>query len=586
MTTGKKFKLGFLPTLFVLVAMLVTACGAGGGSGSTTSQPKAAPKADQIYKLGLVATDIATFDPAITTDTNSAAAIDTVFTGLVQLNDKLQLTPQLAQTYSVSPDGLTYTFILRPNLKFSDGTPLTASDVVYSIDRALSPPVADLNGVTQTYLGLIKDSALRLNGKLSTLIGDSLVAVNATTVKIVVSKKTAYFLEALSYPSSYIVEKSVIQKWGTKWTDHLSDNGGQGGDGPFKVLSYSHSTGIRLVPNTFYYGKAQTLQEVDLVFYKDVNTEYAAYQAGQLDLSSVPAADVPLLQANDKAELLDYPSLAIFYLTMNYLSKPFDNIDIRQAFSLAVNRDVIASAIYKNTVTPTCHIVPQGMPGYDPSLKCAGGAPTKGDVALAKQLLATGEQQEGYTPSTMPAITLTYPSGDQDTTNAITTIIQEWKSELGVTVTANVVDFNTLLTDVNDTVCATPNNLQKCLNKGLQMWYLGWIADYPDAQDWTTLQFDKGAPNNAWNWGQNLTSVAAQQQQVQTQLETADTDLGSNRLALYNQAEQTLVNQVAWLSLYQSNIVGALKKFVIGVVPNAQGLTPPNDWSNIYIANH
>lgn len=586
MKSGKKFSLGFLLGLLALITVFVAGCGGGGGATSNASNPTPAPDAQQVYRVGLPVSDIVTFDPAVATDLYSSQAINSVFTGLVSLNDQLQLQPQLAASMpTISADGLSYTFTLKPNLKFSDGTALTAQDVAYSIDRALSPAVSALSGVTATYLGLIKDSDKRIAGKISTLIGDSLIVVDPTTIKIIVSQNTAYFLQTLSYPTSYVVEKSVVDQWGAKWGDHLGDNGGQGGAGPFKVQSYSHTTGITLVPNSNWYGKATKLQKLFFAFYKATDTMYAAYQANQIDQSIVPSADVPQAETKTK-EFHKAGSLSIFYLTMNYLYKPFDNIKIRQALSLAINRDVIAKSIYKDTVTASCHIVPFGMPGYDANLKCPGGATTKGDTQLAQQLFTQGLQEEGLTKATFPTITLTYPSGSASTADLVTTVLGTWSSVLGVTIQGHAEDFTQLLTDVNNTVCKTPTDLAKCQNKGLSMWYLGWIADYPDAQDWTTLQFDKGSSNNAWNYGQNLSSVASQQQQVQQQLEKADVDLGPDRLSLYNQAEESLVNDVAWLSLYQSDTVHMLKPYVYGVKANAQSITPPDDWANIYVAAH
>jgi peptide/nickel transport system substrate-binding protein/oligopeptide transport system substrate-binding protein len=580
MRSGKKFAIGFLPTLFVLMGMLLVGCGS--SSSPTSTKPSPAPASQQVYRIGIDGSDIATFDPGIATDENSITAIDTVFTGLLSLNDKLQVQPQLASSYSSSADGLTWTFTLRSGLKFSDGTPLTSADVVYSIDRALSPAVADQNGVTETYLGLIKDSSARINGKISTLIGDSLIAPDPNTVVIKVSEKTAYFLEALTYPTADVVEKSVITQWGAKWTDHLTQGGG---DGPFKVASYSHTTGIDLVPNTYYYGAQTQLKHLDLDFYKSTDTMYQAYLANQLDNTAVPSPDDAAAEAL-KNQFIKAPQLSIFYITMNYLYKPFDNIDIRQALSLAINRDVIAKNIFNGLVTPTCHIIPDGMPGYDTNLQCPGGAPTSGDAAKAKTLFAEGLAAEGLTAATFPSISLVYPSGDEGTTNEITTVVGMWQSVLGISITPHAEDFNQLLTDVNNTVCTTPTDLSKCANKGLAMWWLGWLADYPDPQDWTTLQFDKGAPNNAWNYGQNLSSAATEQQAVQVELEKADSDLGSDRLSLYNDAEQKLVNDVAWLSLQQPDGVGLIKPYVYGVVPNAQGLTPANDWANVYITTH
>jgi oligopeptide transport system substrate-binding protein len=147
----------------------------------------------------------------------------------------LKVTPQLASSYEVASDGLTWTFHLRPNLKFSDGTPLTSADVVYSINRALLPATKSVVG--PVYLALIKDSDKLNAGKITTIIGDSLLTPDPNTVVIIANKKAAYFLDALVYSTSYVAEKSVVEKYGTTWTEHLADNGGQGGDGPFKVVS-------------------------------------------------------------------------------------------------------------------------------------------------------------------------------------------------------------------------------------------------------------------------------------------------------------------------------------------------------------
>jgi len=165
-------------------------------------------------------------------------------------------------------------------------------------------------------------------------------------------------------------------------------------------------------------------------------------------------------------------------------------------------------------------------------------------------------------------------------------MIQAWQSILGITVKTQAVDFTTLLGDVTSSACQTPDSPQKCLNKGLQMWWLGWIADYPDPQDWLTLQFAKGVSNNDWNYGQNFSSDAQQQVATQQLLEKADRDLGKDRLSLYNQAEQQLANDVAWMPLFQADAAVLIKKYVYGVVLNAQGITPPDDWANIYIAVH
>ena len=576
MHPGKKLFTKLLPACLVLMAMLVVACG--GGTSTTTTTTTKAPASQQVLNMCFYngVSDIKTFDPALSTDVNSIEAINLVFTGLVQFDDNLKIQPQLASSYDLASDGLTWTFHLRPNLKFSDGTPLTSADVVYSINRALLPATKSVVG--PVYLALIKDSDKLNAGKIPTIIGDSLLTPDPNTVVIIANKKAAYFLDALAYWTSYVVEKSLIDKYGDNWTDHLNQGGG---DGPFEVQAWNHNTNIVLVPNPTYYGPHPQLTKLIYPFYKQTDTNFKAYQAGQTDYSAlIPTADLDTARALPNNQYQLVPQLAINYLTMNYLVKPFDNIHIRQAFALAINKDLIIQSVYKNTYVPTNHIVPKGMPGYNPNLTAPDGvAGTSGDTTKAKALLQQGLQEAGYASvSSLPSIKLTYSSGDPNLANAISAMQQMWQTTLGVSVKANPEDFNKLLTD-SEAALNNPN--------GLQFWAIGWIADYPDPQDWTTLQFDKGAQYNQINYGQNHSADAAQQQQTQQALEAADVNPDqTSRLQAYNQAEQQLVNDVAWLPWSQQAFSQVLKPYVKGMVFNPQLQIPPNDWGNIYIASH
>jgi len=577
MQSSKKLGIKLLPTLLVLMSMLLVACGGSTTSSTTPVPSQKAPASQQVLNMPFSAgiSDIKTFDPALSTDAPSIQAIDLVFTGLVQLNNNLAIQPQLAASYQEASDGLTWTFHLKPNLKFSDGTPLTSADVAYSINRALLP--ATKSTTAPIYLALIKDSDKVNAGKIPTLIGDSIQTPDASTVVLIANKKATYFLDALAYSSSYVVEKSLIDKYGTNWTDHLNEGGGAG---PFQVQTYTHGTNIVLVPNSNYYGPHAQLTKLIYPFYKQVATNFEAYQAGQTDYSGVPSANLSTAKALPNTQYSLVPQLWINYYTMNYLAKPFDNIHIRQAFFLAINKDLIAHNVWKDTVIASNHIVPKGMPGYNANLTAPDGVTgTSGDTAKAKALFQQGMQEEGYTSvSQIPAIKLTYPSGSTDTDNEVAALQQMWQTTLGVSVKANPEDFNKLLSDIT----AATNNAN-----GLQFWGIAWIADYPDPQDWTTLQFDKGVPNNNMNYGQNSTSDAATQQQVQQQLEAADVNPDqTSRLQAYMTAEQQLINDVAWLPVEQVAVSQVLKPYVRGMVFNPQLLIPPDDWSNIFIATH
>ncbi|HEY0756842.1 MAG TPA: peptide ABC transporter substrate-binding protein [Ktedonobacteraceae bacterium] len=584
MRSGKKFSLRLLPGLLAIFAIILAGCNSGGSTPNLNANPLPASRQQQIYRMGIITNDIYSFDPAVASDKYSVDAVLLAFTGLLQLNDQSQVTPQLASSYEVSPDNLTYTFHLQQHLTFSDNTILNAYDAAYSIDRALSQGVSQLNGVTATYLGLIKDSAQRMSGKKKTLIGDSINVIDANTLTLTISHPSPYFLKALTYPTSFVVEKSMIEKWGTKWTDHLSDNGGQGGAGPFVVKSYDHAIGIQFAPNPNYYGPKPKLQEVDINFYKTTQASYAAYASGQLEMSNIPPEYDAQVEARGK-EFHQFNQLSIDYIAMNYLYKPFDNIEIRQAFEIAINKDALSKALYGGLNPPICHIIPQGTPGYNPRLTCPLGVSTKGDPTRAAALFQQGLQEENLTVKTFPQIKITYESNSPLLEDEITALRQDWQQVLGVTVTVQVLSFNALLQMLPATSC-NQTNLSKCQNKGLQMWAFSWGADYPDPQDWTSLQFGKGAPNNIGNYGQNLCSCASEQQTIQQEMATADSDFGNDRLALYQDAEQKLVNDVAWIPMFQRVGTYALKPYVTGIIDNPSAETPPNDWSKVYIAVH
>lgn len=561
-------------TFLSLMMLLVSACG-GGSSQQSSQQVTKASDDKQIFVWPIEGrNDIQAFDPALVTDLPSISAVNLVFTGLVSLDDKLQVRDQLAQSHQVGPDGITWTFKLKPDLKFSDGKPLTSADVAYSIDRALKP---ELKSTTSPlYLGLIKDADKRQAGKISSLINDSILTPDPQTVVLIASQKAAYFLQILTYQSSYVVEKSMIDKYGDNFADHLSE--GIGGAGPFKVSKYIRGKEIDFVPNENYYGAKPQLKKIIMPFYQREDTSYRAYQADQVHMASVQAAQIEQAKALPNGQLHQVPLLDVFYFTMNYLAKPFDNIKIRQAFALALNKDAIAQNIYKGSVIPTNHIIPEGMQGYNPNLKGPDGTTnTKGNQALAKQLLTEGMKEAGYTQQNFPSVTLTYSSqGSSDLHNELSAVQQMWQSALGINVKLDDIDFNKLLEERHNSL-NNPN--------GMQMYALYWVSDYPDPQDWLTLIFDKGSSKNAMNYGQNNTSRSAAQQAVQKLMEQADITQDQNkRNQMYNQAEQELVNDVVWIPRYQFKDTFVRKPCVVGIVDNAQQTYAPDLWGNVYIS--
>ncbi|GCE13077.1 peptide ABC transporter substrate-binding protein [Tengunoibacter tsumagoiensis] len=548
--------------LLCFFALFMAACG------SQASTPTAGKAADdqQVFRYPMEGKqDFGTLDPALVQDATDSYAIQAIFTGLVQFDDKGNVKDQLAASHSVSSDGLTYTFKLKPNAKFSDGSAITASDVAYSINRALDPAT---KSPVVSYLSLLKDSDKIASGDVKTLIGDSIIVTDPGTIKLVISQPAAYFLQTLTYPSSYVVEKKLIEKYGTSWTDHLQEGGTAG---PFKVQSYSHSTGLILVPDSNYYGGKPQLKRLEMPFSGDVDTTYKAYQSKQYDYATVPAASLP--QAKTRPDFVRTPALVIRYISMNYLAKPFNNIKIRQALALAIKKSLITDNVLHGAVDPTNRLVPAGMYGASSSVNGPTGLATvDGDANKAKELLTEGLKEEGLT--SMPDFTFTYYTGSATIKKVVDAVMSQWQAVLGITPKTNAIDFDALVNAQNATIG----------NSSLQVWIGGWQADYPDPQDWLSIFFGKGQSYNDNNYGQNQSATATAQQAVQADLKKADVEQNATKRAqLYNTAEQKLINDVAWIPLYQSASVVLVNPKLKGYTVDALGITDPEDWQNIYM---
>jgi peptide/nickel transport system substrate-binding protein/oligopeptide transport system substrate-binding protein len=546
------------------------------GYGQTSaSNHQKAPYDKQIFispAVGAGTLDLADFDPALAHDFYSISAIQTLFTGLVSLDRNGNIQKQLAASWEFSPSSLTWTFHLKPNLKFSDGKPLTSRDIAWSINRALQKETK--SPVAPYYLRYIKNADMLNSGAISSIIGTSLITPNPDTIAIKISQPVAFFLYTLTRPAAYPVERSLIEKYGRSWTDHLTEGGGTG---PFKVKKYVHQKELDIVPNTNYYGPKPQLKEVVLAFYRQQDAAYLDYLVNRLHSTSVPLTHLD--QAKSRPDYVHHMTLAINYYTMNYKQKPFDNIHIRQAFALAINKQKIVDKIWKGLFIATNHIIPQGMPGYNPDLKGPDGTTNlTGNSKRAQQLLQQGLKEEGWSnTSQIPPIMLTYASGGiQAAKDEVLELLQEWKDVLNITVSAYDVDFGILL---NEQVKGANNSLS---------FYSGpaWSADYPDPQNWTTLLFGKDVAQNGMNYGQNKSKNATQQQALQVRMEQADVLQDQNkRFKEYQAIEQQLVNDVAWIPMEQQLAVGLLKPCVKGFRRTAMGLMPPDDWADIYISN-
>ncbi len=571
--------------LLALLAFLLVGCGTGSNSGNQLD-------ANQIFNWPL--THAASFndlvlDPANVTDLYSTSVINTIDAGLVTTDQNLNVISDMATNWDVSPDGRSYTFHLRSNLRFSDGTPITAQDFAYSIDRALDPNVCvPISGPTcsgqppaSTYLIDIKGAADRLSGKIPSLINTGLFVPDAQTLMIKLDKPVAYFLEALTYPTSFPVEQKLIAKYGTDYTDHTDwtrhlDEGGD--SGPFMIKSYGDGKTLTLVPNPYWYGPKVTLKEIVRQFVADPVNAYNGYRQGQYDYSDVPSQEYQA--ARDQADFHEIGLLRTNYVGINQGAKPFDNLAVRQAFALALNKQLIVDRVLNGSAFPTNHIVPEGMPGFYDGLTAPGidSRTVTGDIDTAQKLIK-GYFSSCTTCNGMLKVSLTYPNSDTDRLHTAQAMINMWDTVLsGPWGTVNVEPdpenfIDMVTTKFAETVHNSPG--------AMQMWLLGWSADYPDPQDWLSLQFAQGSPNNAPNYHDGNGFTAWQLM--------AQADVEQNpgmRMGLYNQAEQQLVNDVAWLPYMQPKGIWRIKPYIQGYNPTSLGLISDLDWANVSVLAH
>ncbi len=518
-------------------------------SGCNQSQPTQ-PQRHVLVWPNVGVTDLPQLDPALSSDSNSDQAVELIFSGLVKLNPHLQVVPDAAYSWQVSPDGKTYTFYLPAQLRFADGAPVTAQDVIYSFDRSLQMTATAIqeggNGGL-FYLGHILGAADVAAGHASSASG--LKALDDHTLQIQLDAPIAYFLIDLTAPPAFIVPRQLIQHYGGKnWVDHAL------GTGPFLLGHWTHSVRMTFLPNPYYYGDKPTLDELDMPFAQDPHAALLSYRAGQYDLTtSIIGPDYP--QAHTEKNFYEATFLGTDALIPNAGMEPFNHPEVRQAFALALDAQVLAHEVMGDSVTPSKTLVPPGMPNYMPS-SVQGLGP---NAQQALQLL-----QSVYPDiSMLPPVTLTYPTSDLPQAEA-QAMQSMWQRALEVHVNLAPID---------------PSTYERELDQGqVQLGVLNWTADLADPWDLLTLYLRSGAPENVGGW------TNPQFDQGVDQADLMFNDPGQ-RTALYQQSEQLAVSQAAWIPFDHPKFTAFIAPYVHGIVVTPLGLMVP-DWSLMTVGKH
>jgi oligopeptide transport system substrate-binding protein len=493
-----------------------------------------------LTTLHLSDTGPLTLDPAISGEMSSHTYIMQIFTGLLRLDTTLQPIGDLAEKWDISQDGKTYIFHLRKEAKFHDGKEVTASDFKYSWERACTPSTNSRTAAT--YLGDIVGAKEMLQGKTNTLQG--VQVIDDYTIKVTIDAPKAYFLAKLTYPTSFVVDKTNVERNKFWWQQ-------ANGTGPFKIKEWVKDQRIVLDRNDLFYREPAKLQRV--VFYLLAGTPMSMYETGDIDVTPVYLYDIDRAQDPKgpfAKNLLVSPQLSLEYIGFNTSQPPFDDVNIRQAFCYAVNKDKIIKITQKGMVTKASGILPPNMPGYNKNVQGL-----EFNIVKAKELIA--KSKYGSTEK-FPLITITQSGTGGYIPPYLGAIIQDWEQNLGVKVMVRQLDpevFSYYLKEETD-----------------NMFIYGWIADYPDPQNFLDVLFNSDADYNYTKYT-NPT--------INSMLNQAGIERDSNtRYKLYQQAEQLLIDNAVCLPLWFDTNYTLVKPYVKDYWLDAQGI--PN-LSTVYI---
>jgi oligopeptide transport system substrate-binding protein len=459
--------------------------------------------------------DPPTLDPHLVTDGTSYGIVIEIFSGLVRLgaNTSNPFEPDLAESWSVLEDGTLYEFKLRKDLKFSNGDPVTAQDFKWSFERAAHPDTAST--VAEEFLGDIVGIQDIVDGNATSASG--IEVVDELTLRLRIDAPKAYFIAKLTYPTAFVLNKNNVESLGRNWSDEPVSTG------PFTLKEYRIGQRIRLARNENFWDRQAYLDEV--VYNLAGGVSMAMYENDEIDITSVGLADLERVQ--DPTEEINKdlvevpPNFAVSYVGFNIDEPPFDDAKFRQALNHSVDKQLIADQVFSNLVKPAYGVIPPGFPGYSAEIKGL-----EFDPELAKELLA----QSAYAdPDTRPRIILTVP-GTGGSPGLTTEVIADmWRQNLGIEIEIQQVEWATYIQD---------------LHRGrLQAWSgLSWQADYPDPQTFIDVLFRSTSAINYGGYANDKVDefvVSAQTEQDATK-----------RVQYYNDAEQIVINDAAWLPLW------------------------------------
>lgn len=509
--TGFPLRLTASLSLIALVSSLL-ACGGGESNVATGNRAGILHYGNGSEPQGL--------DPHVVTGVPENHLIRALFEGLTVKNPyTLEPEPGVAESWSVSDDGLVITFHLRDNARWSNGDRMTAHDYVWTWKRALHPKTGNLYAYM---LYPVKNAEDFATGRLKDFSEVGVSAIDDLTLQVRLEAPTPYFIQLMDHYSTFALHRPTLEKFGdmterfTRWTRV----GNMVNNGPFNLDEWRLNRRIRMVRSETYWDR-NSVRLNGIVFYPTENivSEERMFRAGQLHYTQdVPLSKIPVYQAMPDSPYVQAPYLGTYYYLINTRRPPLDDVRVRKALAMAIDRKTLNRSVLHGTNVPAWSITPPGTLGYQPPKTF------EYDVAAARKLLAEAGYPDGRG---WPGAEVIYNTSESHRKIAVA-LQQMWKDALNIEITLANQEWKVYLDAVSQ------------MEFGLAR--RGWIGDYVDPNNFLDLFLTDGGNNNTGF------SDPVYDEIIQQRAPRAKTR--EERFALFREAETRLMQQMPIIPIY------------------------------------
>ena len=520
--------------MFLIVVVFgLAACKGGGGF----SERQAARQAD-TFRYPIITTPTS-FDPGNVQDGDTLDLLQQIYEGLVTWDTNSRVTGAIAESWE-SADGIVWTFHLKEGVTFHNGREVEASDVKWSIERACRPGVQSvtIDAYLSDIVGL--SECADPDNPINEVSG--IQVIDKYTLQITLKQKTPYFLGKLTYLVSAVLPKEAVPLNGK-----ISTLDQMVGTGPYRIIKYEPDLRVVLERYEGYHGGPAKTKTIERLIIKDAIARLNVYKQGEVDMTMLARQDIAGLMGTEwEKDLKYFDRPAIWYVGLspaNY--KPFEDVRVRQAFALAIDKKKIVNEYLGGVNTVANGIVPPGVPGHRPD------APAfEYDPERARALLAAAGYPGGRG---MPPLELNYREMRPDV-RIVGEAVQSMVSEvLGVEITIRTLEWGAYLEKYN--------------RRELSFFHMRWAADFLDPQNFLSHMLATWGPENKIGYSSSAFDALCRR---------ADTLMDMDeRIPLYQQAEDVVLNDAVWIPIYfqrdvelhRSNLSG-LRESLFGHLPH------------------